>query len=86
MRRAGRKDWNQTRIVAALRSIGVTVFVLNQEGLPDLLCASRGELRLLECKTPRGRLTALRRATFPDLPVAVVRSEQDALAIFGVKA
>lgn len=84
MRRAGRKDWTQAQIVSALRSIGVEVLILNQEGVPDLLTHSRGIWLPIEVKRPRGKLTPLqaalrRRAAFP-----VVETVDQALALFGV--
>ncbi len=36
MKRAARKDGTQAAIVQALRHVGCTVLVLNQEGVPDL--------------------------------------------------
>jgi hypothetical protein len=84
MRKAGKKDLNQAAIVAALRAIGCEVLILNQEGVPDLLVALRGQWTPVEIKRPRGKLTALqgqlrRRAWFP-----VVSSVDEALALFGV--
>lgn len=84
MRRAGRKDWNQARIVAALRAIGVTVLVANQEGFPDLLTESRGVWLPIEIKRPRGKLTPLQRHLQQQAPYPVVESVEQALALFGV--
>lgn len=52
MRRAAKVDANQSEIVAALRSIGVTVQPLHAVGggVPDLLCGWQGENYLLEVK------------------------------------
>lgn len=86
MRRAGRKDYNQQEIVDALRAVGVTVIVVNQEGVPDLFCEYKGRWTPIEVKRPRGRLTtqqaALRRvASYP-----VVYGVTEALAVFGLTA
>lgn len=84
MRRAGRKDWNQHAIVAALRAIGVTVFVVNAEGLPDLLTHARGIWLPIEVKRPRGKLTAAQIETRKLAPFPVVENIGQALALFGV--
>ena len=53
MRRAARIDPIQPEIVAALRAIGATVWVI---GLPvDILVGFRGRTTLLEIKTLRGK-------------------------------
>jgi hypothetical protein len=58
MRRAARVDSNQLEIVAALRSVGASVFVI---GLPvDLLVGYKNRTLLMEVKTgPKKPLTAL---------------------------
>ena len=58
MRRAARVDSNQLKIVAALRSVGASVFVI---GLPvDLLVGYKDRTLLMEVKTgPKKPLTAL---------------------------
>jgi len=63
MRRAARVDSNQLEIVAALRSVGASVFVI---GLPvDLLVGYKGHTFLVEIKDgPKKRLTALQEAFF----------------------
>jgi hypothetical protein len=52
MRRAAKVDRNQDEIVSALRAAGAIVQSLAAigGGVPDLLCAFRGNLFLLECK------------------------------------
>lgn len=86
MRRAGRKDWTQAQIVSALRSIGVEVLILNQEGIPDLLTCSRGKWLPVEVKSPRGHLTPLQRSLQARAPYPVVQTVAEALALFGVNA
>lgn len=81
---AARRDWNEAEIVAALRSIGVEVFHVSGDGVPDLLTFARGVWLPVEVKRPRGKLTTAqletrKRATFP-----VVESVAQALALFGV--
>lgn len=48
LRRASRKDANQSRIVKALRDLGVSVYILNEP--VDLVTGFRGTLRMLEVK------------------------------------
>ena len=53
MRRAARVDANQADIVAALRAIGCSVWVI---GLPlDLFIGYRGKTALVEVKTMTGK-------------------------------
>ena len=63
MRRAARVDSNQSEIVAALRSVGASVFVIS---LPvDLLVGYKNHTFLVEIKDgPKKRLTALQEAFF----------------------
>lgn len=92
MRRAAKKDWNQGAIVDALRAIGVTVFVLNAEGLPDLLthdirgraCSMGCAWLPIEVKRPRGKLTPAQKGTRSIAPFPVVETVDQALALFGV--
>lgn len=86
MRRAGRKDGNQAAIVRALRSIGVTVRVVNQAGLPDLQTHSRGRWLPIEVKQPGEALTAAQQALYDEAPFPIVETEAEALSLFGVKA
>ena len=48
LRRASRKDRNQTLVVKALRAAGVKVYVLNEP--MDLLTGFNGVLRVIEIK------------------------------------
>lgn len=81
---ARKRDWNEAEIVSALRDIGVSVMHISAPGCPDLLCYSKREgFRLLEVKQPRGRLTPAQ--TQQTMPFTVVRSVEDALAIYGVE-
>ncbi len=94
MRHAARKDGPQRPIVTALRRIGVVVFVVNQEGLPDLLTYFRGQWLPIEVKRkrrarsltdPKGRrLTPAQIATYQVAPFPIVETEADALKLFGV--
>ena len=53
MRRAARVDETQAEIVAALRKIGASVWII---GLPlDLLVGYRGRTYLMECKRLEGK-------------------------------
>ena len=87
MRRVGqtrRRDANERAISQALHRIGVQTFALSIPGLGDLLCwrADTG-YQVLEVKTPRGRLTKAQRAVHVDVPIAIVRSVEEALALYG---
>lgn len=84
MRRAGRKDNTQAEIVKALREIGVTVFIVNQEALPDLLTHSRGVWLPIETKSPKGALTPAQERTYAQAAFPVVSSVGEALSLFGV--
>ena len=50
MRRAARRDTNETEIIKALRECGAYVKSINDEGTFDLLVCYRGETLLLEVK------------------------------------
>lgn len=92
LRRAARTDANQSEIVAALRAIGASVWVI---GLPlDLLVGYRGATALLEVKTLTGkrqpkpaRHTELQReflGTWRGGPVATVTDVESALRVAAV--
>ncbi len=90
MRRAAKVDATQRDIVWALRDAGAWVLSLAAvgQGVPDLLVCFRGVLRLLECKTGRAKLTAdqvdwHRDAAAYRVPVAIVRTPEDALTAIG---
>lgn len=90
MRRAGRTDSNQARIVEALRKIGCTVAITSGvgNGFPDLLVGYRGTTTMLEVKdgerAPSERkLTEAEAhflATWRGGPAVVVTSVDEALA------
>ncbi len=85
MKRAGRKDQTQAAIVQALRSIGVVVLILNQEGIPDLLTYHRGVWLPIEVKNgPRGHLTQAQNDLWDVAPFQIVSSVSQALYLFGV--
>ena len=88
MRRWGAKrDAAEAAIVDALEAIGVYVVRLSQPALPDLLVFHPREgIRLIEVKSPGGKLNVLQQTTRRYLPFAVVETEADALALFGVSA
>lgn len=86
---ARRVDTNQAEIVAALRGVGARVQLLHTvgNGCPDALVGFRGQLHLLEIKTPTGRLTPDECAWHLDWQgyVHVVRSPEQALRVIGAK-
>ncbi len=93
MRRAGRIDANQTRLVDVLRFVGASVAITSGAGggLPDLIVGINGETYLLEIKDGRKKPSA--RKLTPDeqwfidhwqgRPVAIVESETEALVAVG---
>jgi hypothetical protein len=85
MRTKAKRDAIEPDVMAALERIGVTVERISSPGAPDLACyrADTG-IVMLELKEPkRGRLTREQKAW--KLPRHVVRSVDEALAVFGVR-
>jgi hypothetical protein len=89
-----RSDGNQAEIVAALRAVGVWVWDTHELGFgfPDLVTwrddsEGGGTYRLIEVKTPTGRLTDWEKAFIANCPgaVYVVRSVDDALRAHGME-
>ena len=80
-----KRDWNEAAIISALRAIGVTVRQISGEGVPDLLCHSRGKWLVVEVKRPRGKLTPAQRELQRVAPFPVVEDVPSALALFGVR-
>lgn len=83
-------DANQAAIVAALRKIGCSVFVASAigRGFPDLVVGKDQKTFLVECKVKKGTLTPVQKSFYDSWhgeDVKVVRSVEDALALFGVK-
>jgi Holliday junction resolvase len=94
-RHARKVDANQGEIVSVLEAIGVQVFDLSAsgDGVPDLLCAFRGRLALIEVKNLDGRGNKL---TIPQVRfhekmrlaavrIHVVTNPSEALAVFGAR-
>jgi hypothetical protein len=79
-----RRDGNEQGIARALARIGVQCYALSIPGLGDLL-AWRADTgwQVLEVKTPRGRLTKAQRAVHTHVPIQIVRSVEEALALYG---
>lgn len=93
-RYARRTDDNQTRIVNALRAVGVDVIITSAigRGFPDLLCIHPADdsIVLLEVKDgakapSRRKLTPAEVAFAKRVPVRVVASVDEALAAFGMR-
>ena len=84
MRRAAKRDKNESEIVDALRAVGCSVDFLNGKGTPDLLCGVRGKTFLLEVKGYAGQLTDDQidwRRKWRGEPPTLVRSVEDALRV-----
>lgn len=92
MRLAAKRDTNEREVIAALELAGWKVLRLSQANWPDLLCVRggtpqrAGKVRLVEVKTPKGKLRPgqvefFRVLEAVGLPVAVVRSAADARAV-----
>jgi hypothetical protein len=84
---ARKRDWNERAIRSALEAIGVRCFPISSPGLGDLLVWARQTgWCVIEVKAPRGKLTAAQKQLHALVPVHVVRTEAEALQIFGVTA
>ncbi len=89
MRRAARRDSNESDIVKAMREAGAYVKVINDEGLFDLLVSYRGETLLIEvkdgAKPPSARrLTEAEQKFHDEWPGAdlyIVNSVEEAVAL-----
>lgn len=81
-----KRDANEPEIVAALEQAGVKVYRISGSGLPDLLCEHRGRWLPLEVKSERGKLTTAQAVAFLASPFAIVRTKEQALRYFGIKA
>lgn len=89
VRRAGRIDENQGRVVQALRKIGASVAITSGAGagLPDLLCGFHGETFLIELKNgdkvpSAKKLTPAEQhfvANWKGRPVKIVESPEEAV-------
>lgn len=81
-----RVDATQRDIVIALRQVGCQVLHLHMvgKGCPDILVCFRGDLFLLEIKTPSGRLTDAEIRFGHLWPVRIVRSVPDAYRAIGL--
>lgn len=84
MRLAAKRDKNEADIIVALKKAGArNVYQLSQPGLPDLLVNWGGHWRLIECKSPKGKLTPKQIMFFRDNPgahMAVVTDGDEAVA------
>lgn len=96
-RTVGNRDRGEAAIVRALRAIGAVVVLHNGKDEPDIFCGVRGRWFALEVKQPAGprggtshsRLSPGQRrfrlvVEAAGLPIAVVRSPEEALAAVGV--
>lgn len=81
-----KRDANEPEIIAALQDIGVTVVQLAGNGVPDLLCHSRGIWSVMEIKSDKGKLKPAQAALYQQAPFPIVRNVAEALALFGVRA
>ena len=83
MRRAAKRDYAESDIVAALEEAGAVVTRLSQEGIPDLLVLHpSGMFMLFEVKSGKGRLTKAQKefnAANSKGPLAVVRTPAEAV-------
>ena len=81
---ARKRDANEPHIVEALESIGIVVRKISGEGVPDLLCWSRGRCLAVEVKMPGGTLTPAQLELYQQAPFPIVEDVASALALFGV--
>ena len=79
------RDANEKAISQALHRIGVQTFAISIPGLGDLLCWRQDTgWKMLEIKTARGRLTTTQHETHRLVPIDVVRTIDEAIALFHV--
>jgi hypothetical protein len=88
MRWAAKRDGNEPEIIQAAQMAGWKVFQISLPDWPDLLCAKPGKVRFLEVKTPKGRIRPGQASMFlrlasAGLPVAIVRSAEEAAQALG---
>ena len=83
LRHRRRVDSNHKPIVDAFRQFGWEVLSLAPlgSGVPDLLVSRPGEMRLVEVKTPKGKLKPMQETFMASWPVSVVRSIDDVQAL-----
>ena len=85
MRRVGqsrRRDANEASIVKTLRQVGALVILISEKGAPDLLVwHARCGVKLVEIKTKKGDLTPAQVTMHRLMPIEVIRSVDDALAL-----
>ena len=86
MRRAAKRDANETEIIKALRQIGATVQPISENDTPDLLVGYQGINYLMEVKTAKGKLRTGQIEWHDNWrgQTSVVRSVDDAFAILGI--
>jgi Holliday junction resolvase len=89
MRKRGRVDNNQADIVRWLRKAGCTVAITSGmgDGFPDLVVGYRWRTRLIEIKSPGGKLTPAQVTfihTWTGEAPAVVTTAEEALMHMGV--
>lgn len=88
MRWAAKRDANEPEIVKALERAGWLVMKVSDKGAPDLLCAKKGRLVLVEVKGPKGKLTPAQEEAHAYLAAAgvtvhVVTTPEEALIAVG---
>jgi hypothetical protein len=88
VRWAAKRDANEGDIVKALEAAGWLVMKISDKGAPDLLCARKGVLKLVEVKGPKGKLTPAQveshqRLAASLVTVHVVTTPEEALAAVG---
>lgn len=80
MRRAAKRDGNETAIRLALEAAGCRVWPISSAGGPDLLVLSPwGRWCPLEIKNPAGRNRATARQAAISAPWPTIRTPQEAL-------
>lgn len=79
-----RRDENEKSIVLALRQLGLVVGHLSEAGLGDLLVydPTRRIYKVLEVKSLTGTFTPDQRTAHQRWPIDVVRTVQEAIALF----
>lgn len=65
-RRNAKRDANEPQIVDTLEKMGIKVWRLSAEGVPDLLCRFEDRYFLVEVKSEQGSLTPAQEKFFDD--------------------
>ena len=79
----GQRDQNEPAIIEVLEKLGWLCTQLSEPGVPDLLLWRRGEFRVAEVKSAKGRLTNAQTTFHAEHPgIPILRTLDDAVRYF----